>query len=66
MIQINGHHYHNQDTGNESAEYIRRTLLRNLMDMPITLPDAQGNTTRGRPAGVGHHLSGFDLCLEGL
>ena len=46
VIQIVGHHYHNRDTGNESAEYIRRTLLRNLMDTSISLPDKGGKPTQ--------------------
>ncbi|HEX3999970.1 MAG TPA: type IV pilus assembly protein PilM [Pirellulales bacterium] len=53
VIQIVGHHYHNQDPGNEGAEYIRRTLLRNLIDKPIPLPDKDGKLISLLPKDMG-------------
>jgi len=53
VIQLKGHHYHNQDPGNEGAEYIRRTLLRNLMEQTIPLADKDGQVYQFSPKEVG-------------
>jgi type IV pilus assembly protein PilM len=41
VIQITGHHYHNSDKvpGGQGAEYVRRTLMKNLEDKKIQLFD---------------------------
>jgi len=44
VIQIKGHHYHNQDPGNEGPQYVRKTLLKNLEQMSILLPGPDGKT----------------------
>jgi type IV pilus assembly protein PilM len=41
VFQIRGYHYHNPTPGeppNEGAEYVRKTLLKNLADMKLQLP----------------------------
>jgi type IV pilus assembly protein PilM len=45
VIEITGHHYHNQDTGHEGVAYIRQTLLKDLMAKSISLPDKDGKPT---------------------
>ncbi len=39
VIQLSGHHYHNTEAGNESAEYVRRTLMKNLEEKSVKLFD---------------------------
>jgi type IV pilus assembly protein PilM len=49
VIQLIGHHYHNQVLSDGGAAYIRRTLLNNLMDNSISLPggpDKDGKQTQ--------------------
>jgi hypothetical protein len=42
IIQIAGYHYHNKDPDNQGAEYLRRTLIRNLREKTVQLPTGDG------------------------
>ena len=53
VVQLVGHHYHNQDPTNEGAQYVRNTLLRNLMDKPIMIPDKDGKLVQFSPKELG-------------
>jgi hypothetical protein len=53
VIQLSGHHFHNQDPTNAGAQYVRNTLLRNLMEQPITLPDQDGKPVPVMPKELG-------------
>jgi len=56
VIQIAGHHYHNQDPqdpANVGPQYIRNTLLTNLMETPILLPDKDGKPIKVMPKELG-------------
>ncbi len=53
VIQISGHHFHNQDPTNAGAQYVRNTLLRNLMEKQITLPDQDGKPVQVMPKELG-------------
>ena len=39
VIQLNGHHFHNIRGGEEGEQFVRSTLLKNLEEGTITLPD---------------------------
>jgi type IV pilus assembly protein PilM len=38
VIQITGHHYHNDENGNKIVQFVRNTLLKNLKEREIDLP----------------------------
>jgi hypothetical protein len=44
VIQIKGHHFHNHEHNNEAAVFVRNTLIKNLKDKVIDLPDGQFTT----------------------
>ncbi len=46
VIQIRGFHYHNKTRGNEGAQFVRNTLLKNLEEKVIELPIPGGGTER--------------------
>jgi type IV pilus assembly protein PilM len=57
VIQIMGHHYHNNSPGNEGAEYVRRTLMRNLEEGTVSIPSPDGKTMMQVPLkelGIGY------------
>jgi type IV pilus assembly protein PilM len=39
VVQLNGYHYHNSDRANERGEFIKNTLIKNLEQGSIELPD---------------------------
>lgn len=51
VIQLTGYHYHNSDIDNpgefdldnEAGQFVRRTLVKNLRESSVTLPDSNGN-----------------------
>jgi type IV pilus assembly protein PilM len=46
IVQLRGYHYYNQDRSNQGAEYVRRTLLKNLEEMELELSVAEGKYTK--------------------
>jgi type IV pilus assembly protein PilM len=57
VIQITGHHYHNNSPGNEGPEYVRRTLVKNLENGSVSIPSPDGKTTMQVPLkelGIGY------------
>jgi len=46
VVQLKGYHYYNQDRGNQGAEYVRRTLLKQLEEMELELAVAEGEYTK--------------------
>jgi type IV pilus assembly protein PilM len=44
IFEIKGYHYHNkeEDTENEGPAYLRKTLLKNLLEQKVTLPGPDG------------------------
>jgi type IV pilus assembly protein PilM len=47
LIQLTGHHYHNQTgTGQIGAEYVKQTLIKSLQSEVITLPTPDGKTMK--------------------
>ncbi|MDA7950492.1 MAG: type IV pilus assembly protein PilM [Pirellulaceae bacterium] len=43
VIELTGHHFHNEDVTNRSLDYLRKTLLTNLSEGSTELPDLEGN-----------------------
>lgn len=51
VIQLTGYHFHNSDfdnpgefdVDNEAGQFVRRTLVKNLREGSVTLPDSAGN-----------------------
>ena len=39
VIEIRGYHFHNKDRRNEGPQYVRNTLVRNLREGDVELPD---------------------------
>jgi type IV pilus assembly protein PilM len=44
VIQIKGHHFHNHEHNNQQAEFVRKTLIKNLKEKEILLPDGTFST----------------------
>jgi type IV pilus assembly protein PilM len=44
VIELRGHHYHNEDMSNQGAQYVRKTLIKNLRTGSIRLPDGPGGS----------------------
>jgi type IV pilus assembly protein PilM len=42
VIELRGHHYHNEDMSNQGAQYVRKTLIKNLRTGSVRLPDGPG------------------------
>jgi type IV pilus assembly protein PilM len=49
IIQLTGYHFHNSEIGStddfgvEAGQFVRRTLIKNLREGSVMLPDSQGN-----------------------
>jgi type IV pilus assembly protein PilM len=39
VVQLNGFHYHNSDRANERGEFVKSTLIKNLEEGSVELPD---------------------------
>jgi type IV pilus assembly protein PilM len=39
VVQLNGYHYHNSDRANERGEFVKNTLIKNLEEGNVELPD---------------------------
>jgi len=42
VVQITGHHFHNEEQGNEGEQFVRSTLVRNLLGEGDAVPVAAG------------------------
>ena len=42
IIQLRGHHFHNDDLANSGSAFVRHTLIKNLLDGTVTLPGQDG------------------------
>jgi type IV pilus assembly protein PilM len=42
VIQLTGHHYHNKDKNNFTSRFLADTLLKNLAEGTVKLPDGEG------------------------
>ncbi len=63
VIEIRGHHYHNNEKqqGNDAAEFVRKTFIKQLADKgDIVLGDVDAN---GRPIRISTKQLGIDLPL---
>jgi type IV pilus assembly protein PilM len=45
IVTLNGYHFHNKTVGDEGGSYVRRTLMDNLLNGTVDLPDGKGGFT---------------------
>jgi len=43
VIQLTGYHYHNLDLGNQTQKFVNNTLIKNLNEAFVELPDGEGD-----------------------
>lgn len=72
VIEIQAHHFHNEDVMNSEIDYVRNTILFNLLEGTVTLPEGEftyadlgisfPTITRVSPSSTQHfiHLQGGD------
>ena len=44
VIQLTGYHYHNSDVTNEAMQFVNNTLIKNLREGMVELPDGENDT----------------------
>ncbi len=44
VIQLTGYHYHNRDPNNEAGRFVNNTLIQNLLEGSVELPDGENDT----------------------
>lgn len=44
VVQLTGYHYHNLDTTNDGAKFVKSTLLKNLKEGSVELPDGEDDS----------------------
>ncbi len=53
VIQLTGYHYHNGNIANERGRFVKKTLLRQLEEGSVELPDAKGQMVKVSMADLG-------------
>ena len=43
VIQLTGYHYHNSDRSNEAGQFVNNTLIKNLKEGSVELPDGEND-----------------------
>ena len=67
VIELSGFHYHNKERGRMSGpDYVRRTLIKDLMEGGVELPVGNGKTVEFsmEELGISHVLLAFDGGLK--
>jgi type IV pilus assembly protein PilM len=58
VVQITGHHFHNQEQGNEGEQFVRSTIVRNLLgngsDVLVSAGDKGGERVPVAELGIGY------------
>lgn len=58
VVQITGHHFHNQEQGNEGEQFVRSTIVRNLLgegdEVPVSAGVKSGETVPVTDLGIGY------------
>ncbi|MFM7205660.1 MAG: type IV pilus assembly protein PilM [Planctomycetaceae bacterium] len=58
VVQIRGHHFHNGEQGNEGEQFVRGTLVRNLLPdgdgVPVSAGKKSGETVPVKELGIGY------------
>jgi type IV pilus assembly protein PilM len=63
VIELRGYHYHNEDPRNSGAQYVRTTLLRNLEEGEVSLPEGAGQPSvkfTMKEMGIGYPILAYD------
>ena len=61
VIELSGFHYHNKDVRNAGAQYVRSTLMKNLMQGSVELPTSTGPQKFSmEEMGISHVILAFD------
>ena len=67
VVQLEGYHFHNGDMQDETAGFVRRTLIKNLRDGHVRLPDPETGAIREVPMskiGISHPVLVYDAKPE--
>jgi type IV pilus assembly protein PilM len=67
VVELQGYHYHNDQQGFETAAFVRKTLLKNLREGFVQLPDPQTGRLRDvsfAEMGISHPILVFDFKVE--
>ena len=62
VVQITGHHFHNEEQGNEGEQFVRSTIIRNLLGEGAEVPVAAG-TQAGDLVPVGKLGIGYPVLV---
>lgn len=58
VVQITGHHFHNEEQGNEGEQFVRSTLVRNLLgegdEVPVAAGEKSGERLPVSELGIGY------------
>ena len=58
VVQITGHHFHNEEQGNEGEQFVRSTLVRNLLgegdEVPVAAGEKSGERLPVSGLGIGY------------
>jgi len=69
VIELKGHHYHNEDPQNWGAQYVRTTLLKNLEHGTVRLPSGPGKEPvefTMRELGIGYPILAQDEQIRAI
>ena len=58
VVQITGHHFHNEEQGNEGEQFVRSTLVKNLLgegdEVPVAAGEKSGDLVPVADLGIGY------------
>jgi len=58
VVQITGHHFHNEEQGNEGEQFVRSTLVKNLLgegdEVPVAAGEKSGELVPVADLGIGY------------
>jgi type IV pilus assembly protein PilM len=58
VVQITGHHFHNEEQGNEGEQFVRSTLVKNLLGegdkVPVAAGEKSGDLVPVADLGIGY------------
>jgi type IV pilus assembly protein PilM len=67
VIELRGYHYHNEDTNEQGPTFVRNTLLKNLYESRVKLPDGPGGELVEVPIqdlGIGYPVIVFKSAIS--
>ena len=62
VVELSGYHFHNLDPPMTGSEYVKRTLVRNLMEGTVNLPinETESDDFTMKELGISHVIIAFD------